>query len=276
MHKHLILSAYKKARKERRKIGNNQPSKNILAEDIAAEIDYVIGVKSLKIYYNEARDKETTNEDISINQLIVVNRLCRYLDYRDYEDFVANYKNEKNDDDKPPIVIISHSEETIKENEKSEDNGEYIKNNTSRNYQRSFFIKLGKKIIERRITIIINIAVLLTIVIFISNSILTKNNERWMTWQEDHYTEVKFDITKYFNNELEPFDKNKLSLFKKIKSPDCNTKYFNEKGKPILWYWKKGKGDLEIFESPGIHPINGKTLRPITRYMIREHICKDY
>ena len=124
--------------------------------------------------------------------------------------------------------------------------------------------------------VIINILVLITILISISSDIWSKNGDRWMTWQKNQYIEVNFNISKYYNDQLIPYDENKLNLFKEIENPDCDTEYFTEKGKSKLWYYKVGKGNLELYTAPGLHPTNGKTLRPITRYMVREHICPEY
>ena len=107
-------------------------------------------------------------------------------------------------------------------------------------------------------------------------SIISKDGERWMTWKNDHYEEVKYNVKKYQYDELEPYDKQKIENFKKIVNPDCNTRYFSEKGRKITWYYKRGKGDLEIFTGSGYHPTNGKPLKPVTKYMIRTHICPNY
>ncbi|MDT7832039.1 hypothetical protein RQM59_06585 [Flavobacteriaceae bacterium S356] len=280
MHKHLILLAYKKARKERRKIGDNQPSTRKLAKDIASEIDYNIGERSLRDYYNEAREKEITNEDINISQITIVNSLSRYLNYKDYEEFLINYNIEqkkKKDEDKPPVIIITHSEEKEAKSNASKNSEDYNKN---KNYDSRGvsppFRPIGKTTINKKVIIIINTVIVLTVGTFILNNILSKNSERWMLWQEDHYTEVKFDITRYLNNDIEPYDKIKFSSFKKITTLDCDVRYFNEKGESITWYWKRGKNDLDVFTAPGKHPINGIPLKPMTRYMVRTHICTNY
>ena len=97
-----------------------------------------------------------------------------------------------------------------------------------------------------------------------------------MIWQEDHYVEVAFDQTKYTKGLLDIYDEYRLKNFKKIRNPDCTTKFFNDKGEVNTWYYKRGMNNLEIFTAPGLHPTNGKTLDPITTYMIGEHICKEF
>lgn len=105
---------------------------------------------------------------------------------------------------------------------------------------------------------------------------VTKEKERWMQWKDGEYVEVKFNSSEFSKENLELFDKKKQETFKQIKNPDCNTAYFSKRGKPITWYYKIAKGNLEIFTSSGFHPRNGKSLKPITVYMIREHICSEY
>jgi len=118
MHKRLVILAFKKARKERRKIGDNKPSLKKLAEDIACEIDFIIGERSLRDYYNNATKPESFNKDINISQLVVVNSLSKYLGYRDYEEFNSNqFSDEQENEEEPPIIIIKEGKDvTTKEN----------------------------------------------------------------------------------------------------------------------------------------------------------------
>ena len=132
---------------------------------------------------------------------------------------------------------------------------------------------LKKKLISSKSLIISSFIVLLLVfIITLLGNIFSKNNERWMTWQEDQYIEVEFDLSKYYKSELDIYDKYLIMNFKEINNPNCNTEFFNDNGLPNKWYWKQGKGNLEIFTAPGLHPINGKTLKKITR----EHICKEF
>ena len=61
---------------------------------------------------------------------------------------------------------------------------------------------------------------------------------------------------------------------KKI-TPDCSTEFFDSHGNPKIWYGKNNKKELEYFTDLGLHPETGKTLDPITTYMIKKHICKE-
>ncbi|WP_435412704.1 hypothetical protein [Psychroserpens mesophilus] len=107
----------------------------------------------------------------------------------------------------------------------------------------------------------------------ISTKHILKNETRWMVWQEDHYVEVEFDTEKHKVNQLKLYKEDRINLFKKI-TPVCDsTKFFNEDGSVNIWYGKNRNKELEYFTALGLHPETGKTLKPITQYMIDKYIC---
>ncbi len=87
-----------------------------------------------------------------------------------------------------------------------------------------------------------------------------------MVWNEDHFERTKCSGT---GNEelLVTFS---LANFKKIINTDTITSFFKN-GKVQVWYDKSNK-ELEFFTAPGIHPVNGKTLKPVTSYIIEKYI----
>ena len=93
-----------------------------------------------------------------------------------------------------------------------------------------------------------------------------------MVWQEDHYVEVDFDVKKYNVNQLKVYKPERIAHFKKI-NPPCGYDFFNENGNARLWYGKTKDKELGYFTALGLHPETGKTLKPITQYMIDKHIC---
>ncbi|ALU26175.1 hypothetical protein HX057_03725 [Myroides odoratimimus] len=108
------------------------------------------------------------------------------------------------------------------------------------------------------------------------------SNDECMKWEGDRY--VAYDCgeatIKSFagvSNEPVPYDKSILKNFKQI-SVDCDTEFFR-KGKPKVWFVKTGEGKHDYFNNPGtgVHPISGKSLRPITQYHLNKYIyskCK--
>ena len=123
---------------------------------------------------------------------------------------------------------------------------------------------------EYKIGIIICVFLVIGFIIF--NSI---NQQRWMVWETDHYEEVKFDAKKYNLGHLKLYDEERINDLKKI-TPDCDTHFFDSNGDVKIWYGKNINKELEYFTAFGLHPETGKTLAPISVYMIRKYICKEY
>ena len=96
-----------------------------------------------------------------------------------------------------------------------------------------------------------------------------------MVWEKTKYVEVDFEMERYELNQLKLYKSEQIENFKKV-SPNCETVFFNEDGEEIIWYGKNKNGELEYFSLYGKHPETGKTLKPITDYMIRKYICDSY
>ena len=95
--------------------------------------------------------------------------------------------------------------------------------------------------------------------------------ERWMVWDKNKYIKVPFD-TDLYGTRLRVYKKERIDHFRKIK-PVCGDEFFNPDGRPKVWYGKNKDGELEYFTDLGLHPETSKTLKPITDYMIKTHIC---
>lgn len=94
----------------------------------------------------------------------------------------------------------------------------------------------------------------------------TNRKKECMYWKNDHYEPIFCD-EKIPNETVIALDEEKL-LLKKITFPDTLT-VENALGK--VWY-DKSNHKLEFFTHYGIHPTNGKTLKPITKYMIETYV----
>nr|WP_321237545.1 hypothetical protein [uncultured Psychroserpens sp.] len=129
-------------------------------------------------------------------------------------------------------------------------------------------IKISIK--KNKITLTVILSVLVILIVIKSISL-----QRWMIWQDDHYVEVKLDVNKYDINQLKVYKEDRILNFKQI-IPDCNTKFFKSDGSENLWYGKNKYGELEYFTDYGLHPETGSTLKKITSYMVRKHICETY
>ena len=135
---------------------------------------------------------------------------------------------------------------------------------------KSFVKTLGAFIRKNKVILIILFFLLASLTAYYSI-----NKLRWMAWDEDHYVETTFDVGRYNIGELKPYKEERIKYFKKIK-PNCETEFFTVNNKVKLWYGKNKKKELEFFTALGLHPETGKTLDPITVYMIKKYICKEY
>lgn len=100
-------------------------------------------------------------------------------------------------------------------------------------------------------------------------------NKNCMMWVGNHYEAVEYDKVKD-TAEVYTFNQSLLDNFKKITV--CDTTTFFKKGdsnNPSVWYGKSpDKKGYEYFNQPGLHPETGKTLKPISKYIIRKYILK--
>ncbi|MEO8239857.1 MAG: hypothetical protein ABI576_17265 [Flavobacterium sp.] len=104
-----------------------------------------------------------------------------------------------------------------------------------------------------------------------------KNEGDCMVWNKDHYEVVSCDMVSNKMFLVSPIVTKKeesiISNFKKIKV--CDTTSFFKMGKPCVWYGKSFDGSYDCFTAPGLHPETGKTLKPITGYIVKKHILKN-
>jgi hypothetical protein len=119
--------------------------------------------------------------------------------------------------------------------------------------------------------------ILLTCIFILSGSFAIwsfNDEENCMVWNKDHYEEVPCEnvsnTMSLFSPVVTKKDEVLISNFRKIEA--CDTTSFFKMGKPCIWYGKSFDGNYEYFTAPGLHPETGKTLRPITQYMIEKHI----
>lgn len=112
------------------------------------------------------------------------------------------------------------------------------------------------------------IIVLLAIIgFFIYNTTIKK----CMRWDGMQYIKVHCE-----EENAKPTDPGLLANFRKLEA-DCRKDFFfNKEGDPKVWYYKVGDNDLELYSSPGVHPVKGNDLRKINEDMIRKHICPTY
>jgi hypothetical protein len=254
MHKQLVLSAFKKAKEDAKTATGVNMSVTALAKKISdymlEECRFQYHEKSLRNKYNLA----LKDDDPLELQNAVANCLCCYLGHKNYEEFIMRNGFNK---ESPTIIEQKFEELTAYKEEMKEK-------------LPSIGEKLKIVIHKNKVTLIF-----CSLIFLIYFGLYIVDKQRWMVWENDHYVEVAFDVEKYGMSNLKLYKHERIKKFKKIK-PDCNYSFFKIDGSENLWYGKSMKGEFEFFTSFGLHPETGKTLKKITKYMIRKYICDTY
>ncbi|KMQ70160.1 hypothetical protein SDC9_191759 [bioreactor metagenome] len=88
-----------------------------------------------------------------------------------------------------------------------------------------------------------------------------------MYWQNDYY-ETAFCDEQTNGKQLVAANEDMVRLFRKINAPDTLT-VNNAIGR--VWYDKSDK-KVEFFTHYGLSPRTGKTLKPVTKYIIEKYV----
>ncbi|WP_419213634.1 hypothetical protein ACNR9Q_05605 [Maribacter sp. X9] len=94
-----------------------------------------------------------------------------------------------------------------------------------------------------------------------------------MTWSDSLYVAIscnEYPLSKH-GTQVKPLDPMELKNMRKVEV-NASYQFFNEEGKPMIWYYKNKEGEIEYFTAPGLHPRNGETLRKITPYIIETYV----
>lgn len=92
-----------------------------------------------------------------------------------------------------------------------------------------------------------------------------------MQWAGDYYEKVDC-IQEIKSLDIKPYNEIQFGL-KKINVSDTTS--FFKVGEPCVWYGKSVDGNYECFNIPGLHPETGKTLKPITQYIVDKYLLKN-
>lgn len=238
MHNKLIRQSFERALQTEEERGTINPSKSRLATMLSDYIEenenFQFGERRLRDYYNDV----LAETQVEIKQPAVLNGLSSFLGYNNYQDFVLRFTADKKD----PVSLEPQKKvaETLR-----------IKT----------FVK------HHKISLAIA-AISVVIILFL----MASKEQRWMNWDGNKYVETSFDAEKLKVGALKIYKEDRVASFTLLE-PQCDTQFFNADGSVRVWYSKNKNGRLDFFSDHGLHPITGKTLKPITKYIIDKYIC---
>lgn len=239
MHNKLIIESFKKALNEEEGRGNINPSKSrlaaVLSDYIEQHQNFQFGERRLRDYYNET----LAGNKVEIKQPSVLSGLAIFLGYDDYTDF---------------LIKLKAAEKSLLHNKPEK--------KASKGFRIKTFLKNHK--------ISLSIALVSVIIILF---LMASKQQRWMSWDGSNYVETSFDAEKLKLGELKIYKEERITTFTLI-HPQCDSQFFNADGSVRIWYSKNKDGTLDFFSGYGLHPITGKTLKPITKYIIDKYICE--
>ncbi|UUV20238.1 hypothetical protein [Paenimyroides aestuarii] len=125
----------------------------------------------------------------------------------------------------------------------------------------------------KKIGIVGILSILILISVFMNIKNLTAKD--CMVWKEEKYVAVDCkEVVNSFTATAVPKDDQLIKEFRKLKV-DTKTLFFDKKGNPKIWYIKNPNGTLEFYNKPGLQPETGKTLKPVSRYIIQEYVLNE-
>lgn len=210
--------------------------------------------------------------ETDLTNIDAVNLAAILVDYqpRPFNKFrLANIEEEEIKNEKPKGVSISEPN-SIK-GEIKEAVAEKVKSPEIKSVNTFVSTNTPKGIKEKLKFIAIGVIVVFGLGFLISRYVFPK--EQCMQWSGDHYEKVDCDFKAngLIPSSIEKFDEIKFEL-KKVNVCDTTNCFIN--GKPIIWYAKTDSG-ADFFNTHGIHPENGKALRPVTEYIRGKYKKKD-
>ncbi len=247
--KKIVVEVFKKA-----KTKSASHSRYALSKEVESESR--LSHKTVERSYNKYISK-INNEDYTPNA-DSVDQFCVYIGYRDYADYVAQNSGKEKTKEKQP-----GNNQPLKKNPNTEENyNEY-------------------PIAARKIWQFIGItAFLVTCILIIAYFNYSKKDsdsakiDLCMTWTGRFYEKIPCSKGTYstYGNAIEPYDEKRYENFKRVEV-DITTSFFSEQNrKPLFWYYKSKQGEIEYYTAPGLHPVNGKTLRAVTEYIVEKYV----
>ncbi|MGE8424775.1 MAG: hypothetical protein ACN6PI_18200 [Sphingobacterium siyangense] len=249
--KYLFEKVFEKAKNECGSSSKNGMSVH-LEKVISDDYNYPITSKSFSRHFDDFVKENNLKKEINPDLL---NILAHYIDYESFGDF--NQKNQLTKKEEKEIVSVKPIIDDNISEEESIINLPSKKNN--------FFEKI--KLQRNKIIAGSGIATILASGGLFLNSF--NQNSSCMIWKENHYEKIECEETSPQMNAV-PYNETVFQL-KKITKPD--TLNF-ENALDKVWYTKKN-GEVEFYTNYGLHPENGKTLKPVTKYILTKYVLNN-
>ena len=254
--KYLFEKVFEKAKNECGSQSKNGMSVH-LEKVISDDYNYPITSKSFSRHFDDFVKENNLKKEISPDLL---NILAHYIGYESFGHFTQKNQLTKSDEKEVNVEEIVSVEPIIDDNIPEE---ESIINLPSK--KNNFFEKI--KLQRNKIIAGGSIATILVSGGLFLNSI--NQNSSCMIWKENHYEEIECEETSPQMNAV-PYNEAVFQL-KKITKPD--TLNF-ENALDKVWY-NKSNGKVEFFTNYGLHPENGKTLKPVSEYILTKYVSKN-
>ena len=141
---------------------------------------------------------------------------------------------------------------------------DYVKQNSNRKI--SIDVKNGEKKKNWKVLAAVSLIIVVALILGLSEK---SKDPKCMVWRINHFE--KADCFASNSENIIPLDEVRLKNFRKvIVNISCN--FFDETtGKPLKWYYLSGN-KIEFYTAPGLHPVNGKTLKAITEHIVDKYV----
>lgn len=206
--------------------------------------------KSIGIFLNK-NDKDANTNTLNLNLLAVL------------VDFNPRPYNKFN---KSEVVKIEELSADLNNNEERDI---VTFTNAIQNHNENNITNLRKGISIKNISVSILVVLFVFIVGYASSEYFFSN--KCMQWNGTYYEKVNCDVEQNGIGsfaKVTPYDKSIFEL-KKIEVCDTTTCFIGDK--PVVWYCTTND-EKEYFTSYGFHPVTGKALKPMTKYIYDKYV----
>ncbi|NQY31376.1 MAG: hypothetical protein HRT69_18160 [Flavobacteriaceae bacterium] len=245
--KELLLQVFEKIKREKGATSTNNAA-DILEDILLDKYNFKKSARTLFRNYN----KHVLGKEESCGALTLElnNCLAKFLELEDYNEFVQSLKNDNLEIDSPEKRNIDTDKLIV--------NPRLVEDTTTR-----------KETIKSKAPyFIIVLLILLGIANYFYTNTKVESHDSWMVWKTDHYEEYNNDLT------TQGFDSLKLVLYNEMAIQNYRKIELQcEESIKKIWYYKVNKNKLELFNFPGLHPTNGKTLKAMTSDMKKKYVC---